>query len=78
MAKDDILQVEERGLRIIGGLPRLLVLDGQIVDVFDPLATMETGVLSRIHDHFPQEHFPQTIASGAVRHAQQFIFYRHH
>ncbi len=41
MTEGNVRQIEEFGLRVIGLLPRFLVLDRQIVYAFDPLATAE-------------------------------------
>ena len=80
MTEGDILQIEERGLWIVSGLPRLLVLNGQIVDVFDFLAAPEAvSAVDLPAQHAVQNHLPQPIAGCAEVQAERttFLFVRH-
>lgn len=56
MTEGDVLQIEEYHPRIICPSPRFFVIDGQIIDVFDPLATAVAGILVGFLDEAEQEH----------------------
>ena len=44
MTEGDVVEIEEGYLRVVGGLPRLLVLNGQIARISNDLTASETPI----------------------------------